>query len=217
MKRKAFTKTEFFVAGLIVAAGFAVLIPVRRKLSSIAARAQYRGNLRILFTAMRVYANDYGQYPRREEWCDLLVDYNMAGMREDLLYCDAAGDPLHYFTSDPNKEPNFPVDVVFLEEHTAPDGQRRYAYRVKWSHYALNPNAKPNGPSDIVLLFSSKGGWNQFGGPEILNSENHLSRGRRGCYILFNDGRVKWVKAKDIGKLNWGTAGKEKEAEQRAP
>jgi len=70
-------------------------------------------------------------------------------------------------------------------------------------HYAINPNAEPNSPGDIVLLFETKGGWNQFGRPEILSMENHPERWGKGCNVLFNDGRVRWIKAKHIGKLKW--------------
>ena len=67
-------------------------------------------------------------------------------------------------------------------------------------HYAMNPNAEPNSPADMVLLFETKGGWNQFGGPEILTFENH--RGKR-CNILFNDGHVEFIKPEDLDKLKW--------------
>ena len=67
-------------------------------------------------------------------------------------------------------------------------------------HYAMNPNCKPNSPGGMVLLFETKGGWNQFGGLEILTTGNH---GGKGCNVLFNDGSVKFVKTKDLGKLKW--------------
>ena len=67
-------------------------------------------------------------------------------------------------------------------------------------HYAMNPNCEPNSPEDVVLLFETKGGWNQFGGPELLAPENHKGE---GCNILFNDGHVKFVKPEQIGKLKW--------------
>ena len=67
-------------------------------------------------------------------------------------------------------------------------------------HYAINPQAEPNSPPDVVLLFETKGGWNQCGGPEILSTDNH--RGE-GCNILFNDGHVEFVKIKDINNLKW--------------
>ena len=67
-------------------------------------------------------------------------------------------------------------------------------------HYAINPNAEPNSPGDMVLLFETKGGWNQFGGPEILTTENHKGE---WCNILFNDGHVEFVNTEQLGELNW--------------
>ncbi|MHC4867890.1 MAG: prepilin-type N-terminal cleavage/methylation domain-containing protein [Planctomycetota bacterium] len=83
-----------------------------------------------------------------------------------------------------------------------------YSKGTRVSHYAINPSAERNSPGDVVLLFETKAGWNQFGGPEILSTKNHPERWSSGCNVLFNDGRVKWVKAKDTDKLNWGTKGK---------
>ena len=68
------------------------------------------------------------------------------------------------------------------------------------SHYAINPNCKPKSPEDMVLLFETKGGWNQVGGPEILTTENHKGK---GCNILFNDSRVEFVKTERLGELKW--------------
>jgi prepilin-type processing-associated H-X9-DG protein len=67
-------------------------------------------------------------------------------------------------------------------------------------HYAMNPNCEPNSPEDVVLLFETKGGWNRFGGPEILTFENHKEK---GCNVLFNDGHVKFVKPGQVSKLKW--------------
>jgi len=68
------------------------------------------------------------------------------------------------------------------------------------SHYAMNPNAEPNGPSDLVLLFDTKGGWNQYGGPEMLTFENH--RGKY-CNIVFSDYHVGMVEPDEVGRLKW--------------
>jgi len=74
------------------------------------------------------------------------------------------------------------------------------------SSYAINKNIEKlglNSPPDMVLLFESKPGWNQSGGPELLTTENHHGE---GCNIAFNDGHVKFVLTEDIKKLRW-TAG----------
>jgi hypothetical protein len=67
-------------------------------------------------------------------------------------------------------------------------------------HYGSNPNCKPTSPNDIVLLFETKAGWNQFGGPEILTTENHITEGSN---ILFNDGSVRFIKTRYLPKLKW--------------
>ena len=66
--------------------------------------------------------------------------------------------------------------------------------------YAINPHCGPNSPNDVVLLFETKGGWNQFGGPEILTFENHKGK---GCNVLFNDGSVRFVKPQEVSELKW--------------
>ena len=66
--------------------------------------------------------------------------------------------------------------------------------------YAINSNCEPNSPNDVVLLFETKGGWNQFGGPELLAPENH--RGK-GCNILFNGLYGEFVRTEEFEKLNW--------------
>ena len=59
-------------------------------------------------------------------------------------------------------------------------------------HYAINPKTAKS--------MGNKGGWNQFGGPEILTTENHKGK---GCNILFNNGRVEFVKPERLGELKW--------------
>lgn len=71
---------------------------------------------------------------------------------------------------------------------------------AKRSHYAINPNCEPDSPLDIILLFETKGGWNQFGGAELLTTENHEGK---GCNILFNDKRVRFVRKEKLSELKW--------------
>ena len=68
------------------------------------------------------------------------------------------------------------------------------------AHYGINPNCTPESPPDTVLIVDTQGGWNQFGGPQMLSLDNHY---RQGSNILFNDGHVEFVKPKDIEKLKW--------------
>ncbi len=83
-----------------------------------------------------------------------------------------------------------------LEETFVCDGAREGR-----CNYAINPNVSPISHPRLVLLFETKGGWNQFGGPELLTTENHKGE---GCNVLFNDGHGEFVKAEDIAELKWG-------------
>jgi len=68
-------------------------------------------------------------------------------------------------------------------------------------HYAMNPNCEPNSPQDTVLLFETKAGWNQHGGPELFTFDNHDPKG--GC-VLLNDGTVKFIRTKEeLQQLRW--------------
>ena len=68
-------------------------------------------------------------------------------------------------------------------------------------HYAMNPNCKPASPADMVLLFETRVGWNQHGGPEVFTFDNHDPKG--GC-ILLNDGTVKFIRTKEeLQQLRW--------------
>ncbi len=72
-------------------------------------------------------------------------------------------------------------------------------------HYAMNPNAKLES-ADMVVLSETKGGWNQFGGPEILTFENHKGM---GCNICFNSFQAEFVKPEQFGQLRWKDEQKE--------
>jgi hypothetical protein len=71
--------------------------------------------------------------------------------------------------------------------------------KAKKCSYAINPNCEPNSPQDMVLLFETKDGWNQFGGPEMLIPVHK----RKSCNVLFNNGHVEFIKPDGIGKLKW--------------
>jgi len=69
------------------------------------------------------------------------------------------------------------------------------------SHFAMNPNCKSDSPPDTVLLFETKAGWNQHGGPELFTFDNHDPKG--GC-VLLNDGIVKFIRnEEELHQLRW--------------
>jgi hypothetical protein len=69
------------------------------------------------------------------------------------------------------------------------------------SHYAMNPNCEPNSPADTVLLFETRAGWNQHGGPELFTFDNHDPK---GGLVLLNDGTVKFIRTEEeLKQLRW--------------
>ncbi len=86
-------------------------------------------------------------------------------------------------------------EARILESHKCPshsDGK---------SHYAVNPSCEYDSPADMVLLFETKAGWNQHGGPELFTFDNHDPKG--GCALL-NDGTVKFIRtAEELQQLRW--------------
>ncbi len=65
----------------------------------------------------------------------------------------------------------------------------------------MNAACEANSPLDMVLLFETKAGWNQHGGPELFTFDNHDPKG--GC-VLLNDGTVRFVRTKqELHALRW--------------
>ena len=105
-----------------------------------------------------------------------------------------------------NKYPTANKWCVLLIEH-ADEGEKSFRCPtgkktgdINRSYYEMNPKCEPNSPPDTVLLFETKGGWNPFGGAELLTAENHQGK---GCNILFNDGYVKFVEKERFSELKW--------------
>jgi hypothetical protein len=137
----------------------------------------YLKNLLLLGKAMRIYASDYAKYPEPNQWCDSLLKHGHVGLEH--FVCPSLILTCPY------------TDRIILYRPLPKRGR---------CHYAMNPNCEPNSPKDVVLLFETKGGWNQFGGPEILTFENH-----KGvvCYAVLKDGSFKFVTPEEVGKLKW--------------
>ncbi|MDI9432852.1 MAG: hypothetical protein QM570_14145 [Planctomycetota bacterium] len=65
----------------------------------------------------------------------------------------------------------------------------------------MNAACEANSPPDMVLLFETKAGWNQHGGPELFTFDNHDPKG--GC-VLLNDGTVKFIRTEEeLHALRW--------------
>lgn len=198
LKKDALKGTGKAVAGLICSLLFiAVFVGLPHALTYprfLKYKIECGHQLEKLGKAMAIYSDtNNGKYPTASRWCDLLIEQTDVGGFS--FFCAGAREEQYHHTINQEDEPNSPWYRIFL--YRDPNGQRYY---IKRGYYAINPNTKPNSPDDMVLLFETKGGWNQFGGPEILTTEHH--RGK-GCNILFKDGHVEFVKNRDLEKLKW--------------
>jgi hypothetical protein len=162
-----------------------------------------RINLRRVYRSMRMYARDFqGRYPAANNWCDLLIEHEESDQQfvKANLYSPLADANYYYHSTEPNKEPNAPVELLFDHNFVNWAGEHYYAYSPKLCHYAINPDCTPNSPNDVVLLFGTQAGWNQHGGPEIMKFD-HL-KGRRAI-VLHNDGLADLISPKDVDNLKW--------------
>lgn len=121
---------------------------------------------------------------------------NMAGL----------GKAINLYANDNND--TFPIcdqwcDLLIRNEDVDPNQFRCKGAAKGPSNYAMNKNIEKTGvntPPDMVLLFESKPGWNQSGGPELLTTDYHSGE---GCNITFCDGHAAFVRTDDIGNLKW--------------
>jgi len=156
-------------------------------------------NLRGLGIAMLIYASDYdGQYPTAEKWCDLLVMHCDVSPKQ--LVCKGSdakiGESSYAFNKNliDKKSTEVPPDVVVLFETNFgknPAGRQALLAERDWHKFLDYPDSEEK-------VYKLR--WNQFGGPEILTTENHEGK---GCNILFNDSRVEFVKTERLGELKW--------------
>jgi hypothetical protein len=162
-------------------------------------------NLCILGKAMNMYAGENdGQYPTADKWCDLLLagDY-VSFKRPDPFACRRSGaiEVESSFALNINvagrKPSEIGPDVVLLFETNSGINPLGRQGRVKdrqfpdWLFAVLRLDRE-------ARVYKLR--WNQVGGPEILTTEYHDGE---GCMVLFNNGRVDFVRAEQLGTLKW--------------
>lgn len=143
--------------------------------------------LRNLWGGLYMYAQDRtGHLPDPNRWCDVTKG-SFVGDIWNISECSGYFDPCENgYSINPECEGKDPSLVR--------------SWGICQRKYAMNPNCRPDSPPDTVLLFESKPGWNQFGGPEILDANHHQPS---GCNILFKDGSIRFIRKEDLYKLKW--------------
>ena len=166
-------------------------------------------NLGKLYEALQCYAaKNHYHYPAPDKWCDLVMGY--AEVTKDNLVFPSAEEGQCHYALNPNTEPlsKYENRENYLESCGYYDGGKSsWPEGLEWqewidllSNYRKHDRYERARLSNVVLLFESKQGWNRYGGPELLAPENH--RGK-GCNILFNSGRVRFVREEEFPKLKW--------------
>lgn len=165
--------------------GFQSLRMLTPQIKPLELRVKCAANLRNLWHRMRLYykvdkkrrVDSSGKseilYPAPANWCDAIVQ---ACRTIDML--------------------NEDIIRPFICPGT--DDSKRHLAK---SYYSMNPDCKYDSARDTVLLFETKAGWNQHGGPELFSFINHDPKG--GC-VLLNDGTVKFIRTKEeLQQLRW--------------
>ena len=141
----------------------------------LALRMACGSNLAHLEKTIQIYSKEHqGRYPNPEKWCTELLKYEQM-KKIDFLCAEFKYRWKHQVLP-------WPVP------------------KNKECYYAMNPDCEPNSPMDTVLLFETEGGWNRFGGPEILSTQNHSGE---GCNVLFNGGYVQFIGTRQLADLKW--------------
>lgn len=138
-------------------------------------------------------------YPDPNHWCDDIVEFLRT--RKTVYTC--LKDHPKYLRSDASIARMFacPSIHVSTEASNARADLAKQKVLIWRSDYAMNPHCRKESPGDMVLLFETKAGWNQHGGPELFTFDNHDPKG--GC-VLLNSGTMKFIRTKDeLLKLRW--------------
>jgi hypothetical protein len=150
-------------------------------------------------------------YPDPNHWCDIVA----ARLREQVAqnrkwYPDKfqSDDKTDRMSDDdtiagaficPSAQSSPRAENAHSEAQQTGPSTRTSGARI--STYAMNPNCRKGSPPDMVLLFESKPGWNQHGGPELFTFDNHDPK---GGLVRLNDAKVKFIRTEEeLKQLRW--------------
>ena len=124
-------------------------------------------NMNRIAKAMLMYANDHEAHmPDPNYWCDILLDQGYIGLENlcmpsfGIRWPYGSNWPFGLGNWPPKEGANINFDPGSVIVFPRP--------RAKKCDFAMNRNCRRfPGNGDPILLFSSKSGWNQSGGPEM--------------------------------------------------
>jgi hypothetical protein len=191
----------FAAAGIalpaVAALGLIMLLP---RMKSPAWQLMCGTNLNWLSSAMNIYASEFDdKYPTPDKWCDLLIEHAKLTPKHFVCLASDATEGESSYALNENigdkSSAEMPPDVVVLfETNLGKDASGRQEFlRSRDSYKFFRREYKP-----LKKVYKSR--WNQYGGPEILTTENHMGK---GCNILFNAGYVRFVPTDELSLLKW--------------
>jgi hypothetical protein len=158
-------------------------------------------NLYIIYSRSHLFEKNASTYPEPSAWSDIVVSgFQSQHSIENGITGQRFSDPWTFnrFRC-PGGDKHANVTSLSKEPHRVVASEQ--SVTSPQSDYAMNPNCGPNSPADTVLLFETKPGWNQHGGPELFTFDNHEPKG--GC-VLLNDGSVKFIRTEEeLKQLRW--------------
>ncbi len=153
--------------------------------------------------ALNVYAAENDNlYPPADNWCDLLIEHaecpatifmcrsdGTVGESSYAINVNAAGKDCR----------EIPADMVVLFETDYGKGEGARDGRLSDRHFYIMDKEGLSYPQESTQeVYTQR--WNQSGEIEIATAEHHVGDGMN---VLFGDGSVSFVSAKQIGKLRW--------------
>jgi hypothetical protein len=119
---------------------------------------------------MLLYANDHeSQLPDPNHWCDILIDQGNIG--HENLCIPSLGIRWPYGSKWPFGLGNWPPKEGPTQNYDSGSVIIFPSPGASQCDFALNRNCRHfSGTGDPILLFSSKPGWNQSGGPELAKT-----------------------------------------------
>lgn len=157
-------------------------------------------NMNKIASAMLMYANDYeGRLPDPNHWCDILLEHGYIG--PENLYMPTIGIRWPYGGNWPFGLGNWPpkegANINFLPGSVIiwPSA------RIGKCDFAMNRNCRTFPvKEDTIILFVSKPGWNQSGGPELATMAHFKGEG----ILVYSDKEGSYFVPKEhISELSW--------------
>jgi len=189
MKRKGFTLIELLVVVAIIAILAAMLMPALSKAREKARAAVCINNLKQLYTAFRMYINDYDQYlpPYRitngpwdwDGWEALIVPY--------------LGGKLQYPQNRSERFAGFCKVFICPTDRSKTNPKCSYgynAYPLAWQYYYFFPTI----PDNYMLVLDKFGNTLGEGSSHYWTGWSIPKVHSGGANVLYKGGYVKWVK-----------------------